>query len=546
VRVAREPVLCLVDGRVRTGRLADWLGLDPAAPPARLVAEGYAVCGEAVVGRLDGEFALLLWDAGARRGLLARDRLGARPVFLAEHRGALLFASEVRNLLALLPSRPPPDRAAMARWLARAGVPEDGATLYAGMRALPGGATLRLAGGRWEAVRAWRPRLRPALDVDAAEAAAEVRRSLGAAVGRALEGAERPAVLLSGGLDSAAVAAASRDAGAAPVAYSGVFPARPEVDESDRLRRVRDRLGLAGIEAELGGGSALAGAVEFTRAWELPPVSPNRFVWAPLLRRAADDGVDVVLDGEGGDELLGCAAYLVADRLRAGRPIAAVRTARRLPGMGARPRPRWVGRALLTYGARGLLPPGLHERMRAARRRGGGGPGWLAQPVRDSRWAWKRRPGPRWWAHLSHVLVADPLGATDQRRREAALHGLDLRHPLRDPELIDLVLSLPPELAFDPDLDRPLLRRALAGELPDDVLRDTRKPFFDALLRDALSGPDADALRALVAEPPAELAALLRPGAAAALLDPAARPASWALDAWRVATLAIWLRHQEA
>jgi asparagine synthase (glutamine-hydrolysing) len=385
--------------------------------------------------------------------------------------------------------------------------------------------------------------------VPADQAAVEVRDALGHAVARALAGADRPGVMLSGGLDSAVIAAlasAAMEPGAPPVAYSGVFPSHPEVDESAGVRRVRDGLGVPGVEAELGAGSALAGAIEFTRAWELPSVTPNRFVWTPLLRRAAADGIDVMLDGEGGDELFGCSTYLVADHLLAARPLAALRTSRRLPGMGSRPRPRWIARSLLVYGARGALPRRLHERMRAARGHRNR-PDWLTVDVADPRWAWKRRSGPRWWASLAHQLTSDSVGAADQNRREAAMHGLAFRHPLRDPELIDLVLGLPPELAFHPRLDRPLLRAAMEGQLPDQTLRDTSKPFFNALAEDALTGPDLAPLHELLDDPHAELAARVRAGALAALLDraaTAAAPPGWELDVWRLATLEIWLEHQ--
>src|SRR5205823_4408233 len=101
----------------------------------------------------------------------------------------------------------------------------------------------------------------------------------------------------------------------------------------------------------------------------------------PLLRRAAADGVDVMLDGEGGDELFGCAPYLVADRLRAGRLLAAVRLARRLPGMGEHPRPRLIRRAMLRYGVRPAIPYRLHEPLRRPRREARLA-GWLGPEAR--------------------------------------------------------------------------------------------------------------------------------------------------------------------
>jgi asparagine synthase (glutamine-hydrolysing) len=549
----RGGALCLIDGRPRTDRLAELLALDPATPAEALLAAGWERLGDGVVAEIGGEFALVLW--AGERGVVARDRLGARPLFVAQTRGALLFASEVRNLLALLPARPGPDAVAVSHWLART-IPPGQRTLYEGVSALAPGHMVVLDRDGWRSRPHWRPRHSPPRQLGAAEAAAELRAGLAQAVERSLEGAGRPAVMLSGGLDSAAVAAAARRLrpAAPPAAYSVVFPHDPAVDESARIGRVRGWLGLDWVEATFEGGTALAAAVEFLDEWELPSLSPNLFVWTPLLRRAADDGVDVMLDGEGGDELFGCARYLVADRLRAGRPLGALRVARRLPGMGARPRARWLGRALASYGLRPALPLRLHRGLRAARGRDRG-PDWLGEaPERarrqtDDRWGWKRTGGPRWWAHLVDQLTGPHTSAAaDQLRREGALAGITLRHPLRDARLIDLVLSLPPELGFDAHLDRPLARRALTGELPPDLLANDHKPTFNSLLTTALRETDRPALRALLAEPHPELAGRVRTGLLAALAEPRAAPAAsrgWALDLWRLASLELWLRHQE-
>lgn len=549
-QTAKAPGLCVLYGQPDVAELAGELGVDPGLPSSRIIQSGFHHLGDRVLEHLTGGYCLLVWSPAERRGLLARDRHGEAPLFLAESNGTLHFASEIRNLLALLPRRPEPDSLAVSGWLTgtRAG---DDRTLYEGIRRLSAGHALRLHPDGWERFRHWRPIYAPARAADPEQAAAAVWSGLRAAVGQSLTRADRPGLMLSGGLDSSAVSAAALDLRGAEtlVTYSSVFPGRPEVDERPRIALVRNWLGLRGVEAAFARGSVLAAAIEFMTTWEVPSASPNLFIWLPLLRRAAADGIDVMLDGEGGDELFGCPVYLLADRLTRGRLLDVLTLARRLPGMGERPQSRWLLRALAKYGLRGALPHGPHQRLRRAR----GRPlaPWLsetaiaAHQARDDPWAWKGAGQPRWWRQLSWLLTdrADALGASDQFRREAALTGLTLRHPLRDPALIELVLGLAPELSFDARLDRPLARRALRGRLPTGVLASEEKPAFNSLLTVSLNSGDRPGLQALLRNPHPELARNARAGGLPELLH--GRPTlTWATDLWRLASLELWLDHQ--
>jgi asparagine synthetase B (glutamine-hydrolysing) len=551
VQAEREgPILCLIDGTVDARRLAHQLGLDPARPAPALLAAAYPRLGEALLEELHGSYALLLWESGRRRGLLARDPSGARLLFTATAGGELRFASEVRDLLPLVDRAPSPDPMAVADWLALT-ASDDRRTLFAGVERLPAGRAILLEPSGSHEIRHREPRYEP-VAADEASAVALVWDGLRGAVARHVEDAVQPAIRLSGGFDSSAVAAAAR-----PLyedrslrAYSTTFPGDPLVDEEERISQVRSYLGLPGTVASFQVGSALAGALEFLDAWRLPPASPNLFIWLPLLRRAASQGVDVMLDGEGGDELFGTAVYLMADRLRQGRPDRALALARRIPGLGARPKARWLIRALTKYAIRGALPHDPHRLL--IRLRGRPLPTWMSERAvrthreRDDAWRWKQRSGPRWWAQLSYVLTegADALRGTDQFRREGLLTGLELGHPLRDPALIKLVLSLPPELAFDCHVDRPLARRALRGKLPKSILRGYYKPAFDSILTSTLSAVDRPGVEALLSSAHPALTEHVKPDEVHRLLREDPQRPGWAGEVWRLASLALWLEHQ--
>jgi asparagine synthase (glutamine-hydrolysing) len=536
-----DEVLCVVIGRITN--LAD---------PERELALGYAREGEAVVGRCRGEYVVLLWDRAARRGLVARDPLGHRGLFHARRGREVVLGTEVKVVLGMLGARPGPDRVAIAHWIAGTGVPV-GRTLYESVERLAPGHLLPLGAGAGASRRHWQPRT-AAPSISAPDAAAEaLRAAMAASVERALRGVDAPGVMLSGGLDSSSIAALTPTVGAQACCYSTVFPDHPEVDESDNIRATRAHSGLAGVERRFTRGGALAAAAEFLLEHEVPSASSNGFLWRPLLRRAASDGATVVLDGEGGDEMFGCSVMLLADRLRAGRVAGALSLARRIPGMGDDPEARWLARAMSYYGVRGALPPGLHAALRRWRATEVQGD-WLRPELRRAhtethdRWAFKRRPGPRWRSYLLQLLVdhSEALGAHDQFRRESALSGVELRHPFRDPELLDVVLSIDPALAFDPHLSRPVARRAMSELLPDSVRLASRKPNFNPVLSGALA-VDGEAVTALLGDPRAEVRAYVRPDVLDAQLAGGLPNVQGRdlLTLWRLVNLELWLRFDD-
>ncbi len=570
--VAPASPLCLLAGHIdNAAALRAELQAVPGDTVESLLCEAYLRWGLELPSRLRGDFVLLIWDRRQERGLVARDQLGVRCLYVHEGAGALSFATEVHELLGVLPSRPAPDRAGVAHWIAASTRPGEG-TLYEGVRRLPAGGMLVLertrACARARALRYWMPVYEEPLDRAEPDLELGLREAIGHAVGRRLAGAGQTGVLMSGGLDSAAVAAlaaAQRPGGVLPC--SGVFPERPAADESALIGQLRSVLGLAGITAQVRPGGLLASALESQRRWQLPLLSWGDFWTLPLLRAAAADGVQVMLGGDGGDELFAVRAYLLADRLLEARPRQALALARQLPGAGQRPSRRELSRMASALALGGALPYRAHELLRR-RLEGRSLPGWLmrqaARAVRESAdpHAWKRLSGPRWWAHAAHGLAreVEETGLFELHRHRAALAGLEARHPLLDLDLVELVLRQPPVSTFDRDRNRPALRAAMAGLLPDAVRLRAHKALFDSLIVDTLAGPDLDAVRRLLCDPGAELGSYVELAAMRrALLErpPAGAPGpsagsrartserfTWMQHVWRLATAECWLRAQ--
>jgi asparagine synthase (glutamine-hydrolysing) len=158
--------------------------------------------------------------------------------------------------------------------------------------------------------------------------------------------------------------------------------------------------------------------------------------------------------------------------------------------------------------------------------------------------------GPRWWADIAYGLTRgiEETGVFEQQRRTAAAAGLDARHPLFDLDLVELGLRLPPLSSYDRYLNRPVLRAATEGLLPDAVRLRPRKVLFDSLLVDCLAGADAEAVRALLG-PGAELGAYVELERVRAELLEAerlrrAQPFRWMWQVWRLCTAECWLREQ--
>jgi asparagine synthase (glutamine-hydrolysing) len=553
---AGEP-LCLLDGFLDNGReLADALGAPSGLDPEELLAAGYRRWGRGLPGRLRGDFVLLVWDGEQGEGLIARDQLGVRSLYLSEAAGALCFASEIHQLLELLPSRPAPDPVSVAHWIAVGNRP-GAATLYAGVRRLNPGSLLALDrhGVREECY--WAPRFVEPQALPADELAEQTRAALELAVRRRIDPDGETGVLMSGGLDSASVAAlAAAQAPGRLSAHAGVFPEHPAVDESALIDELRDALSLPGITAEVRAGGLLASALEYQRAWRVPLLGWGDFWVLPLLRAMATAGVTVTLGGDGGDELFGPRSYVLADRLRGGQPREALALALQLPGAGERPPRRQVARVLGELGLAGAIPYGPHEVLRRGLARWRS-PRWLLAGARRDLLAsedpleWKRLDGPRWWAHTAHGLTrgVEETGVFEHQRRRAALAGLEARHPLFDLDLLELALRQPPEASLDPHRNRPLLRASMAGLLPDSVRLRPAKAWFESLIADCLSGPDGAAVRRLITEPGAELAAYVdREAVRSALFDASSRERAgdfrWMHQVWRLLTAEFWLRAQ--
>jgi asparagine synthase (glutamine-hydrolysing) len=504
---------------------------------------------------LRGRFVVVAYDRERDRCLVTRDQLGAQPLLHALAADGTLFAEHERDLLRTLASAPAPDRLALLQWIENGMVPAR-RTLYEGMHRLPAGHRLLLEERRAHVERWWHLRYEGVEEGGPAALATRVRETTFAAVGRAAAGAQRPAVKLSGGLDSAGVAAGLAASGLADGrarALGGTFSAYPDTDESELIeataRHAHLPLELLAFDSA---SSMLAPALAHIARWRLPPATPNLFLWQPMMARARELGIDLLLDGEGGDELFGLAAYLIADTVRSGHLRRAWRLTGEVPGIGLAPSRQIRTRVLRHYGLKPLLPLAV----RVQREKRSVSPNSLvprthAQALVELRLAAEadRRDGPSWWRLQAESLIdtRDLLDVGGHFRREAEDEAVERRHPfLYDVQLVEAMLRLPPEAQFDPVRDRPLLREALTGLIPEAVRTRHAKSYFSPLV---LAGMRADE-QGLIA-PLGDADAPVREYVATAALErklsvaPGERSMLGAGSLWRVAIANRWLAFEQ-
>jgi asparagine synthetase B (glutamine-hydrolysing) len=515
--------------------------------------------GAAAYELLQGRFVAVALDGDLDRCLVTRDQLGAQPLIYASVAGGVLFAEHECDLLDLLPRTPSPDRLALLEWIDR-GLTLPQRTLFEGIQRLQAGHRLVLNGTQMSVERWWNLRYQGTEAGTLGVLSEGVREAAFAAVGRAAAGCERPAVKLSGGLDSACVAAGLAAGGWADgraVAIGGTFAEHPVTDESELMQATarHTHLPLEPIAFDPSS-SILAPAVAHIARWRLPPATPNLFLWKPVMARARELGVDVMLDGEGGDELFGLAPYLIADMLRAGRLRKAWWLTGAIPGIGHDADKRIRMRVLRRVGL-GPLVPSAVQRHREARARMAGASSSIvrttdAQALAELRSPSRqdRRDGPLWWRFLAESLIdeRDSLDVGGHFRREAADGDIKRRHPfLYDLQLTEAMLRIPPRAQFDSVRDRPLLREGLSGLIPEAVRTRHAKSHFTPLL---LAGLQAD--EAALIEPMRRADAPIRAYVAADALErrigiPAEnRSMLGAGPLWRVAVANIWLGTQTA
>ena len=461
--------------------------------------------GEDCLAHFNGMFSFVLWDAERQTLFAARDRMGEKPFYYAERGGWLVFGSELRALVAHPEIARALDLRGLSRYLTSGYLP-DPHTILEGVFKLPPGHSLTVAAGKTRVSRYWDLPFGAARRGDERiEAWAErLWEGLCVSVRHRLVSDVPVGVFLSGGIDSSAVAAAA--VAVAPERRLQTFSMgfdEASYSEERFARAVAEHLGTEHHQFTF---TASAAAALLTRLGSLldEPLADPAFLPTLHLARQTRATVTVALGGDGGDELLcGYPTFLAL------APMAAIN---RLPApvlraatgvIGALPsgtrygspsfllkqflrgavHPPDIAAQIMMGGLtppeqRDLLSPGLRIAVADFDPYGD-----LAEIMAD---APTDDPVDRLIYHHCKLYLAGQTLVKMDRATMAC--GVEARAPFLDPELVALVCAMPPSLKLRRWTTKYVLKRALAGRLPDAIL-ERRKQGFGVPIAQWLRGP---------------------------------------------------------
>ncbi len=264
----------------------------------------YEEYGDLCVQKMQGMFAFAIWDARRHKLLLARDALGIKPLYYARRNGRLIFASEVKGLLASGLVQPRISPQALRVYLQLGHVPPPW-TMIDGVEPLPPGHLATWQDGAWN-LKAYRDLDRSCIS-RARSTAADVSDRLGevlfGAMRRNLISDVPIALFLSGGADSACLGALARKAGTANVTAVTIGFSESEFDETALSRETARQLGLPLESVQISAEQVMSGLDDYIVAMDQPTVDGLNSYW--ISKIVAERGFKVALSGQGGDELFG-------------------------------------------------------------------------------------------------------------------------------------------------------------------------------------------------------------------------------------------------
>lgn len=458
---------------------------------------GFARWGNDLWPRLEGMFAVAVWDFARRELTLARDPLGIKPLYISQQRGDLAFASELKSLRVLPDHAFDIDDRAVHDYFCFGHVRKP-RSIFRQVRMLDPGHFLTMrAEGKKDVRPFWQPRFRPAEPMAEEDWTRRMRSMLIDTTARHMQSDVPVAAFLSGGIDSSAVLAAMTRSSAQPIkAFTIGYPGAA-IDETGAAADIARHLGCEHIVLPLELERAVDVLPQVQRCYD-EPFADMAAIPTWYASRLAAEHVKVVLCGEGGDELF--AGY---KRHRNARGIERLRGAigsagplgaliDRLPATGSQ-RLNYLRQHAQRFAEFVRLPDGYQQFFaatqisRRALRKRVYSSGFWARNERDTHYAdleqeYFEGTGSGADSALEQFLFADltlnmPSAMLTRLDRASMAHSVEARVPLLSHKMVDWALTVPADLKLRGRTGKYILRQAIAPWLPPAILKRPKQGF---------------------------------------------------------------------
>jgi len=502
--------------------------------------------------RLRGMFAIALWTNSAKRLVLARDRVGIKPLYISRQGGDLFFGSELK---AIFVHPEIPRRLSLAGldcYLSLNYVPCPW-TLVEGVEKLPPGHWLEWRDGEMRSEAYWRLPFGAPRDLALEDAKAELDALLSQSVREHLLSDVPLGVWLSGGIDSSTILHYATQASTSQLKTFSISFRGRSFDETNYIREVASKYGTDHYELDLNPGENLQGAIEQFAYYLDEPVADAGALPVWFLTKLSRTQVTVALSGEGGDELFG--GYLTY------RANALANFVRRFPRAATRLAlaalqlwPVSDDKISLEYMAKrflegSLLPPerahiywnGTFSEKQKRDLSLGRLPGALDTVLGELRERLAGADGvsPYLWFDQKYYLPDDILAKVD---RMSMAHSLEARPPFLDHRIVEFAASLPASLKIQGSRQKVLLKELMREKLPASVLQ-RKKTGLDIPTHEWLRGPLRQLLTDTLAAGTHEHPALFWPDALQQYLrDHFERRANLGYHLWGLLILFLWMK----
>jgi asparagine synthase (glutamine-hydrolysing) len=510
-----------------------------------VIAHLYEEHGAACVDHLRGMFGFALWDGRRRQLLIARDRLGVKPLYWTEAGGRLVFASELKAILELPEVERRLNWASLDHLFSFLTTPSRESIIEGVHKLEPGHVLVASAETGVRVSRYWAPRFEPDYDRPESYFVEGVLGLVEESVKLRLVSDVPLGAFLSGGIDSSAVVATMARLTTQPVQTFSIGFAETDFNELRYARLVAEQFGTDHHELIL---EPSVIDIAFDIAWYLDePFGDSSAIPTYLVSKMAAEHVTVVLSGDGGDEIFaGYEKYLIEGREREALPRsarAALRALGRLMpdgmtgrnfvnhhGLGAAERYLDASTFFREGQKRRLFRPEAYARLVEG------------EPARKEALAMLSGRG-HWLSELQQLDIERslPLDILTKVDRMSMAHSLESREPLLDHKLVEFALTIPAEMQVRNGSGKHVFKQSMRGVLPDQVI-DRRKQGFGVPLGHWFRGRLSGFLRDLLLSGPARDRGIFDPGYVRKLIERHERGQDLGLHLWTLISFELWCR----